>query len=169
MSCAAYSTIEDAWGNKKFRRSKRSKHKNDSGFSNTIPLSRHISEPVPNMDDPICDLYDCNYSVDNTAISRASGSTRYAEDFQNSRDMNVQTSVPTNTLPSTQSNSVDLVSTNNELPRQVHYTSRDTYDVFLYIFSGITLLFLLEQFIQLGMFLGNRTTLPTSSLNGKST
>ena len=167
MSCAAYSTIEDAWGNKKFRRSKRSKHRNDTGFSNTIPLSRHVSEPVPNMDDPICDLYDCNYSVDNTAISRTSAGTRYAEDFQTSQDVNVPTSVPTNTLPSTQSGNVH-VSTNNELPRQVHYTSRDTYDVFLYIFSGITLLFLLEQFIQLGMFLGNRTSIPPLSSNGKS-
>ncbi len=165
MSCAAYSTIEDAWGSKKFRRrDKRSKQKNEPGFSTPIPSSRHVSEPVPNMDDPICDLYDCNYSVDNTPISRAGASTRYSEDFQNSQDLNVQTTAATNSLPSTQTNPVKNVSTNNEIPRQLHYTSRDTYDVFLFIFSGIILLFALEQFIQIGMYLGNRTL----NSNGKS-
>lgn len=165
MSCAAYSTIEDAWGTKKFRRrDKPSKQKCDSMIEHSIPLSRHVSEPILNMDDLICDLYDCTYSVDNTTISNTGATNRYSETFQNLQDSKSTAYTEPKHVADIQNKSVAHANKSTDSHCSLHYTSKDTYDVFRYIFSGIILLFALEQFIQIGTYIGNRS----GSANGKS-
>lgn len=131
MSCAAYSTLEDAWGSKKFRRrNKRVKNSPEFLGTHTPPLSRHVSEPIPRMDDPICDLYDCEYSDDSTPITQRRGGTDYREDF----DPGTKDLVPEQPVHSALNS---LSSTSQRKRQTIRQHQNENYDVFC-MFSRVS-------------------------------
>ena len=169
-----FSTLEDAWGVKAHtKRSRRSRKKLAAQAASPIPAV--VPAPLPNMADPICDLYDSKFrrrrraregfaAWDSQAsshhpysmISDAAGKLgRDEEDADAPSDDEDQggglqgvaqgDASPSRTrtiVPSARSSS----------PARAH----ENHDLFMYVFSGVLLLFVLEQFIQVGLHIGVR-------------
>lgn len=171
MSYMGYSSLEDVWGQKPHtKRSKRSKKK--------LAAASEPFFPTPDLADPICDLYDTKYRRkrrskrdtydpwDTSAsihhpFSSISAAPNSLEDDSDTDpideeietfepkplDLNPKADVftPSHWNPS-------LKPEKTASPKRTH----ENHDVFLYVFSGVILLFALEQFIQVGLHIGVR-------------
>lgn len=160
MSNTGYSTLEDAWGIKPHtKRSRRAKKKMASAVA-----------PAPDMADPICDLYDAKFrrkrrsrgagfdpwdsqaSIHHpfSMISDATDSVEAEpEGFEEVSDHVVEQQV-----------SEPEPITIKRKARSVAPRDNENHDLFMYVFSGVLLLFVLEQFIQVGLHIGVRNMEP---------
>lgn len=158
----AYSSLEDVWGHKPHtKRSKRSKKKLEMAGS-PEPLL-----PTPDLADPICDLYDTKYRKqrrsnrktydpwDSSAsihhpFSVISDASNTLEDDADPIENEIEMFDP---KPPDQEAKPEVFRKNDKPPPR---RSHENHDVFLYVFSGVILLFVLEQFIQVGLHIGVR-------------
>lgn len=172
MSLIGYSTLEDAWGVKPAtKRSRRAKKK--LAISQQAPAGPG-GPPPPDMVDPICDLYDAKFrrkrrtrgagydpwdsraSVHHpfSMISDASENMVVENEFGEQEDETEAFDAPpvvdyTEPLKTSVDKTAKPV---RREPRRQH----ENHDLFMYVFSGVLLLFVLEQFVQVGLHIGVR-------------
>lgn len=171
MSYAAgYSTLEDAWGLKSHtKRSRRSRKK----------LAAHAPTVVspPDMADPICDLYDSKFrrkrrSREGFAPWDSHASIHHPfsliSDAAETLDGSGGDGGGASDDEGDEGDDKPRVAEHQAMPRDpvMHYKARvapgpsarphENHDLFMYVFSGVLLLFVLEQFIQVGLHIGVR-------------
>lgn len=159
-----FSTLEEAWGVKPHtKRSRRSRKK--LAAHTPPPTPAVVPAPLPNMADPICDLYDSKFrrrrraregfsAWDSQAsirhpysmISDAPGDLRGGADSDDEDQDDGRGADPPSYSP-------PVAPPPRARPARPH----ENHDLFMYVFSGVLLLFVLEQFIQVGLHIGVRS------------
>ena len=180
MSVIGYSSLEDAWGVKpQAQRSRRAKKKMALMSQQTPPEARAGSPGVapPDMGDRICDLYDAKFrrkrrtrgaeydpwdsmaSIHHpfSSISAASeGMAGGAEFADNDEDLEAFEGSETPEKNETKTAPQKQIHQNTKPVRREPGRQHENHDLFIYVFSGVLLLFVLEQFIQVGLHIGVR-------------
>ena len=169
-----FSTLEDAWGVKPHaKKSRRSRKK--LAAQATAPTPGIVPAPLPNMADPICDLYDSKFRRRRRAregfsawdsqgsihhpysmISDAAGDLDGGEGGGVHSDDEDQINDHGPEPPSSPSRAYPIAPLAR--PPRIASPARahENHDLFMYVFSGVLLLFVLEQFIQVGLHIGVR-------------
>ena len=168
-----FSTLEDAWGvNPPTKRSRRSRKK--LAAQTAPPAPTIVPAPLPNMADPICDLYDSKfrrrrraregfgawdsqasihhpYSMISEAagdLGSGEGGSTHSDDEDQYDGRGADATHPPPRAPPV-APPARARSAGQARPHENH-------DLFMYVFSGVLLLFVLEQFIQVGLHIGVR-------------
>lgn len=167
MSHAGYSTLEEAWGIKPQSRRARRARKKSATEPFEAPYTR--SDMDERIADPICDLYDQKFRKKKRTI----------ESEYTPWDAESSIHQPFSVIPEDEYIEAfdDIAapgpdsagSTGLESPGPAPFPAIQTrscaggprphenHDLFMFVFSGVLLLFVLEQFIQVGLHIGTRS------------
>jgi hypothetical protein len=178
MSLIGYSSLEDAWGVKPAtKRSRRAKKK--MAIAQQAP-ERPGGVAPPDMVDPICDLYDAKFrrkrrtrgagydpwdsrasihhpfsmisdASEKMAVEKEFGDLGDGEDDYEDVEPFDAPSIAEKAEPSKNRVEHTAKPARKEARRQ-----HENHDLFMFVFSGVLLLFVLEQFIQVGLHIGVR-------------
>jgi hypothetical protein len=178
MSTIGFSDLEEVWGNtiktsskarKKLRQLKKESKRGSGKKFN-----------ISNDEDPIFGFYDkkfdninlndkySNYDSQALYKTKNKSSNNTYDNFEDDIDLfeigDLKETFKPSELYSSENTSeiipkneiVKYIDVKNNRNEQSNSRNNENYDVFLFVFSGVILLFILEQFIQVGLQLGIR-------------